>query len=125
MHKLFLYYHIVFKCYTLKMSIEISENRKKHATKTRTLKFSEDPLATTEYSTSLETAQETAAQTNSYGQVKTSQWHRPKKDIPLKDLEIVSTRWSQRNSNMKKSNDDKVTNIEVFTKRLQQYYKTF
>ena len=71
-------------------------------------KFSEDPLATTEYSTSCDTEEEKQTKTNAYGQVKTSRWNRPKKAVSLKDLEVVPTLRSQHISNMKTSQKKKV-----------------
>ena len=74
-------------------------------------------MATTEYSTTAQTADEEPKK-NSYGQVKTKRWNRPKKDIPLKDMEIVPTRRSQRISNIRKSREQQVRYIKIFNRRL-------
>ena len=78
-------------------------------------KFSEDPLATTEYSTSCDTEEDKPPKTNVHGQVKTSRWNRPKRDVTLKDLEVVPTRRSQRISNMKTSQKKKVCKWKSLT----------
>ena len=75
-------------------------------------------MATTEYSTTPQSADEEPKR-NTYGQIKTQRWNRPKKEISLKEMEVVPTRHSQRISNMRKSRDEQVRHIEIFHRRLQ------
>lgn len=72
--------------------------------KTMATTHADDPLATTEDSTSNDSSDKEQVQTNRFGQVKTQRWHRPKPKIDLKQLEKVPTRRSQRLSNKKKQN---------------------
>ena len=75
-------------------------------------------MATTEYSTTSQTADEEPKK-NSYSQVKTPRRNRPKKKIPLKEMELAPTRRSQRISDIRKSKEEKVRYLKIFHKRLQ------
>ena len=70
-------------------------------------KMSEDPLATSEYS-STDTVVN-CPRVNTHGQVKTQRWNRPKPtEIPLEKFQKAPTRRSQRISNMEKSKNKDV-----------------
>ena len=81
---------------------------KKSSDKTRHRKIQEDPFATTEYSSTASDSEADKPKVNTYGQVKTQHWHRPKPKVNLKEMEKVPTRRSQRISAMEKSKKDKV-----------------
>ena len=88
----------------LKIIADIHRNASK---KDKKRKMSEDPLATSEYS-STET-DVNCPRLNTHGQVKTQRWNWPKPtEIPLEKFQKAPTRCSQRISNMEKSKNKEV-----------------
>ena len=81
---------------------EESTDKRKHK------KIQEDPFATTEYSSIASESEAHKPKVNTYGEVKTQRWHRPKPKIDLKEMEKVPTRRSQRISEIEKSKKEKV-----------------
>ena len=87
-----------------KIIADIHRNASK---KDKERKMSEDPLATSEYS-STETDVD-CPRVNTHGQVKTQRWNWPKPtEIPLEKFQKAPTRRSQRISNMEKSKNKEV-----------------
>lgn len=74
----------------------------KDSRKTLQPKESNDPLGTSDDSASTQSSERHLVKTNTYGEVKTQRWNRPKKELPMKDFEKVPTRRSQRISDKNK-----------------------
>ena len=85
----------------------IADIRRNASKKDKERKMSDDPLATSKYS-STETDVE-CPRVNTHGEVKTQRWNRPKlTEIPLEKFQKPPTRHSQRISNMEKSKNKEV-----------------
>ena len=81
-------------------------------------------MVTTEYSTTPQTADKEPKR-NTYGQVKTQRWNRPKNKTPLKEMELVPMRRSQRISDIRKLKQEKVRYLTIFDRRLRNNYNKY
>ena len=100
-----------------KIIADIHRNASK---KDKERKMSDDPLATSEYSST--GTDVNSPRVNTHGEVKTQRWNRPKPtEIPLEKFQKAPTRCSQRISNMEKSKNKEVRYPSLLKSSIRDY----